>query len=76
MAPAILGVDHSIEEEGNEVGKVVGVKMGEQNVRDLVPIDPGLNQVHQGTRAEIKQELLIGAHQIPSRSTGWMDVGS
>ena len=76
MAPTKLSVDHGIEEERNKVGEVVGVKMREQNMRDPVPIDPSLNQVHQGTRAEIKQEVLIGAHQIPSRSTGGMDVGS
>lgn len=52
------------------------MKMGEQNVRDLMSIYPGLDQVHQGTWAEIEQEVLIGVHQISCRSTGGMDVGS
>jgi hypothetical protein len=52
------------------------MKMREQKVRDLVPIDPGLDQIHQGAGAEIEEEVLIGAHQIPGRSTGRMDVRS
>ena len=76
MTPAKLGVDHSIEEEGNKVGEVVRMKMREQKVRDLVPIDPSLDQIHQGAGAEIEEEVLIGAHQIPGRSTGGMDVRS
>ena len=76
MAPAKLGVDHSIEEEGNKVREVVRMKMREQQMRDLVPIHSGLDQVHQGTGAEIEEEVLIGAHQIPGRSTGGMDVRS
>lgn len=76
MAPAKLGVDHGIEEEGNKVGEVVGVKMREQDVRDPMPVYPGLDQVHQGTGTKIEQEVLIRTHQIACRSTAGMDVGS
>ena len=37
----VLGIDHRVEKIGDEVGKVVGVVMGEENVRDPMPIHTG-----------------------------------
>ena len=75
MTSAIFGIDDRIEKERDEIGEMVGMKMGEQQVRDLVPIHTSFDQVHQGTRAEIQEEVLIRAHEIPGRRTGGVDVG-
>ncbi len=50
--------------------------MGKEDVCDLVPVHAGLDQVHQGARAKIEQNLLVRTHQVPGRSTRRMDVGS
>jgi hypothetical protein len=37
----VFGKNHRIEKIGDEVGKVVGVVMGEENVGDPMPIHAG-----------------------------------
>ena len=76
MTTSILGIDDRVEEEGNKVGKVVSVKMGKEDVRDLVPVHTSFDQVHQGAWAEIEQNLLVRTHQLAGRSTRRMHVGS
>ena len=56
MTTSIFGIDHCIEKKGDEVGKVIGVKMREQNVRDLVPVHSGFDQIHQRAWAEIQND--------------------
>ncbi len=53
MPASIFGIDDRVEKESDEVGEVVGVKMGEQDVGDLVPVHPGFDQIHQRAWAEI-----------------------
>ncbi|NJL18417.1 MAG: hypothetical protein HC938_15890 [Nitrospira sp.] len=45
-------------------------------MRDLVPVHAGLDQIHEGARTEIEQNLLVRTHQIAGRSTSGMDVGT
>ena len=72
----ILGENHGVKEKGDEIGKVVRVKMGEQDVRDAMPVHAGLNKVHQGARAEIQQNMLISSHEVSSRCSGGMHIGT
>lgn len=72
----ILGIDQGVEEERDEIGKVVRVKMGEENMRDPVPVHSGLDEIHQGPRAEIQQHGVIRLHQIPGRRAAGMDIGT
>ncbi len=58
----ILGENHCVKEKGDEIGKMVRVKMREQDVRDPMPVHPCFDQVHQRTWAEIQQNILIRAH--------------
>lgn len=76
MASSVLGIDHRVEKKGDEVGKVVGVKVGKQDVRNPMPIHARFDEIHQGTWAEIQQNVLIGSHQIPSRCSRGMHIGA
>ena len=76
MPSSVFGIDDRIEKEGDEIRKVIGMKMGKQNMRDLVPIHTGFDQVHQRARAKIQDDRLIRPYQIPSRGTRGMHVGS
>lgn len=76
MPTFVFGVDYRVEEKRDEIRKVVRVKMGEENVRDLVPVHSGLNEIHQGARAEIQQNSVIRLHQIAGRSAGGMDISA
>ena len=38
----VFGEDHRIEEIGDEVGKVIGVVVGKENVGDPMPVHAGL----------------------------------
>ncbi|MBH0207802.1 MAG: hypothetical protein HP495_04615 [Nitrospira sp.] len=75
MTTSIFGIDDCVKKEGNEVGKMIGVEMREQEMRDLVPVDASLDQIHQGARAEIQNKVLISAHEITSCGTRGMNVG-
>ncbi len=75
MASSVFGVDDRIEKEGDEIRKVIGMKMGEQDVRDPMPVHPGFDQVHQGAGAEIEEDVLVRAHQIASSGTRGMHIG-
>jgi hypothetical protein len=72
----IFRENHCVEEKRDEIGKMVRVKMGDQNVRDPMSVHAGLNEIHQCSRAEIQQKRLIGLHQIAGCSAGGMDIGS
>ena len=75
MPSSVFGIDDRVEKEGDEIRKVIGVKMREQQMRNLVPVHSGLDQVHQSARAKIEQNVLICAHQIPGRGTRGVDIG-
>jgi hypothetical protein len=76
MASSVLGVDDRIKKEGDEIRKVIGMKMGEQDVRDLVSIHTGFDQVHQSARTEIQYKMLIRAHKIASGRPRRVYIGS
>jgi hypothetical protein len=76
MASSIFGVDHRVEKERDEIGKVVRVKMGEQDVRDPVPVHAGFDQVHQCAWTEIQEHVLISSHQVSSRCSHRMHIGT
>jgi hypothetical protein len=75
MASSVFGIDDRIEKEGDEISKVVRVKMGKQDVRDPVPIHTGPDEVHQGAGATIEEDVLVRAHQIAGRGTRGMHIG-
>ncbi len=56
--------DHRIEKIGDEVGKVVGVIVGEENVGDPMPIHTGLQEIRQRARTKIQQDRMVGADEI------------
>src|SRR6185369_16967791 len=47
--------NHRIEEIGDEVGKVIGVVMGEENVGNPMPIHAGLHEICQCPWAKVQQ---------------------
>lgn len=72
----ILGENHCVKEKGDEIGKMVRVKMGYQNVGDLISIHAGFDEVHQGARAKIQQNIVIRAHQIAGGGTARVHIGT
>ena len=75
MASSVFGIDDCVEKEGDEVRKMVRVKMGKQDVPDLVPIHPGFDQVHQGAGAKIEENVLVRTHQIARRGPRRVHIG-
>ena len=45
-------------------------------MRDPVSVYSGFDEIHQRTRAEIQQNVLISSHQISSRCSGGMHIGA
>ena len=72
----VFAVDDGIEEKGNEIRKMICMKVGKEDVSDSMSIDPGLHEIDQCAGSEIQQENLIGLHKISGRSTGGMHVGA
>lgn len=42
---------------------------------DLVSIHAGLDEIHQGARAKVQENVVIRVHQIPGCSAGRMQIG-
>ncbi len=74
MSPSVLGIDHGVEKERDEIGEVVGVEMRKENVRDPVAVDAGFDEIAQGARAKIQQQRLVRTHQITGRRAPRMNV--
>ena len=72
----VFAEDHSIKEEGNKIGEVVGMEMGKQNMGDAVAIDPGLYQIGECARSEIQQECLIGLKKVSGGRACGVNIGS
>ena len=73
-AALVLAEDDGIEEEGNEVGEVVGVEMRKQNMCNPVPIDTAGDQVAERARSEVEEKRLVGLNQVPGRSACGVNV--
>jgi hypothetical protein len=56
--------DHRIEEIGDEVGKMIGVVVGEENVGDPMPVHAGLQEIRQRAWAKVQQYRMVGADEI------------
>ncbi|MER3423499.1 MAG: hypothetical protein C4293_09960 [Nitrospiraceae bacterium] len=41
----MAGIEHGIEKEGDKIREMIGVKMGEQDVTNLMPIDAGFHEI-------------------------------
>lgn len=50
--------------------------MGDQNMSDLISIHAGFDEVHQGARAKIQQNIVIRAHQIAGGGTARVHIGT
>lgn len=72
----MAGVERGIEKESDEIREVVGVKMGEEDITDLMPINTGLHEIVQRAWAEIEQEHLVGLDQIACRRPFGMHIGT
>ncbi len=55
---------------------MIGMVMGKKQVSNGVTINRCLKQVHERSRAEIKEERVIGLNQIPRCRTGGVEIGS
>lgn len=55
---------------------MVRVKVRKEDVRDLMAVHTGLDQIHQRARTEIQQERLIRLHQIAGGSAGGMNISA
>jgi len=62
----VFGKDHRIEEIGDEVGEVIGVVVGEENVGDPMPVHAGLQKIRQRAWAKVQQYRMVGADEIAS----------
>ena len=60
----VFGEDHRIEEIGDEIGKVISVVMGEENVSDSMPVHTGFQEVCQRTRAKVQQHHMVGVDEV------------
>ena len=66
--------DHRIEEVGDEIGKVIGVVVGEKNVRNSMPVYPGLEEIRQCPWTKVQQYCVVGADKIARSSSCRVDV--
>mgnify|MGYP005609566075 CR=1 FL=1 len=73
-AALVLAEDDGIEEEGNEIRKVVGVEMRKQNMCNPVPIDTAGDQVAERAGSEVEEKSLVGLNQVPGRSACRVNV--
>jgi hypothetical protein len=69
-----LRIEHGVEEKMHEIGEVVGVEMGKENVAELVPVHAGFHEILQRAGPEVEQEPLIGLDEIAGRGAGRVDV--
>lgn len=56
----------------DEIWKIVRVKVSAQNVRDPMAAHTGFDEVHQGVRTTMQQNIVIRAHQIASSGSARM----
>ena len=66
--------DQGIEKVRDEVGEVIGVVVGEENVSDPMAVHAGLHEVRQRARAEVQQYRMVGADEITRGCSRRMDV--
>ena len=64
-----------IKKEGNEIGEVIRVIMGKEQVLNSMTIHRGFQEISQGPWAKVHQKGHIGFHQIASSGSTWMKVG-
>ena len=72
----MLGIDQGVEEEGNKIGKMVGVKMGKQNMCDTMAVHATFDQIHQCTRAKVQQHGLVRLDEIACSRPGRVYIGA
>jgi len=53
---------------------MVGVVVRKQNMCNPMPVDTGLNEVHERARAEIQHNKLVGVNEIAGGGPSGMDV--
>lgn len=60
----------------DEIWKIVRVKVSAQNMRDPMAAHTGFDEVHQGVRTTIQQNIMIRAHQIAGSGSGAHSYGT
>ena len=64
LSSLVFRKDHRIEEIGDEVGKMIGVVVGEENMGDPMPVHAGPQEVRQRAWSKVQEYRMVGADEI------------
>ena len=74
LSSLVFRKNYRIEKVGDEIGKVIGMVMGEENVGNPMPVHAGLYEIHQCSWSKVQQYRVVGANKIARGCSCGVDV--